>query len=215
MACLSPEDGFLDVSDDGTGLTVAKERVDQLVDSASKDTSQSGPVTKLKYALHVLHATSVWPVTRQPYAFVRQQLIVALLFAGQFNGAFAQAAIQYLDIDPVLFPDAHHPIRIVHNWVFYRLMVYLMHGLDWASQKLDLRSYDLHLGYIAADVLTKVEREMNVMVDFPISAMVRSERSPPRRFLVPSPDELAAEWDKVRKVANDALEAEKVWEKAG
>src|SRR5271156_6214213 len=74
-----------------TILRVEQNAVD-LLEAAGKDESISAPLQKLKYGMHLLAATGVWPLHRYPYATLRQQLVVAYLTAHQFHLAFIHAA---------------------------------------------------------------------------------------------------------------------------
>lgn len=127
------------------------------MDLAQKEASPSERVIALNNALSILCTTSSWPLTRQPYASARQQLIVALLDTAQYNAALAQATVQHLYIDPVLFPEPHHPIRLVHKWVMYRLMTYMLSEPESAHQQAELKRYALHLGLLANDLLGQLK----------------------------------------------------------
>lgn len=111
--------------------SLVEERAFELLASARKDTSITGPILKLQYGIHVLKKTSSWPLHRQPLAALRQQLVVSLIAAQQLHLAFIHAWIQYRHIDNKLMPEKHHPIRLVHQW----LLVTLLKRIDIAQIK--------------------------------------------------------------------------------
>lgn len=55
-------------------------------------------------------------------AILHQQFLSALSLQ-DWALALKNALITYFAIDPLLFPQAHHPVRVVHNWVLLRLLV--------------------------------------------------------------------------------------------
>jgi len=55
-------------------------------------------------------------------AILHQQLLSALSLQDWFL-ALKNALSTYSAIDPLLFPQAHHPVRVVHHWVLLRLLV--------------------------------------------------------------------------------------------
>lgn len=58
---------------------------------------------------------------RQPLPALRNELILALVDAGQYADAWLQSAIEFLKIDPVLYPARGHPLRRVHALRLARL----------------------------------------------------------------------------------------------
>jgi hypothetical protein len=139
-------------------------RAVELLNSAGSDSSLTGPVQKLKYALYLIWQTRIWPLCRHPSPSLRHQLILAYLDARQFNLAFAHAAIQHFRIDPDVTPQSHHPVRMVHDWVFVRLMDHIINPEknDWVSQKLDLSTYMIDVSfwrsYIVQALLDSADR---------------------------------------------------------
>jgi SET and MYND domain-containing protein len=108
-----------------TPLETAEREALQLLQTATaSDTESAVAIEKLEAAMHTLHKTANWPLTRQPYASLRDKLIVSLLSAGNFTRAFIHSAIRYTKIDPVVY-DKAHPIRHIHAWSLVRLTVFL------------------------------------------------------------------------------------------
>lgn len=150
----TPEDRFSGTPQDMSALEIAERQALELMQSASAaDTEPADAIKKLETAIHALHQTTVWPITRQPYASLRDQLIVLLLAAGDFTRAFIHAAIRYLRTDPVLYTQAH-PIRHVHAWTLAKLAIYLSQGSETSSSEpISFQDFDLNLHYIIWYVL--------------------------------------------------------------
>ena len=58
-----------------------------------------------------------------PNPSTRHQMMLAALGAQQWRLALRMALQGYHDIDPLLFIQAWHPVRVVHAWVLLRLLV--------------------------------------------------------------------------------------------
>lgn len=173
----------------------------------------SGKVFKVKSAISILNKTRVWPVTRQPYPQFRDELIVALLEAQQFQAAFLQSVIRYLYVDPVLFPDSWHPIREVHAWVLAKLALYLSQDVNLASEAVDLHRYDLNLGLIAYSLVENLCRCHDTLPS--VHKMLEAKYKEicdefEAKGLKPASmkKETEAEWEKMEKLADEALRLE-------
>jgi len=55
-------------------------------------------------------------------AILHQQFLCALSLQ-DWTSALKNALNTYFVTDPLLFPQAHHPVRVVHTWVLLRLLV--------------------------------------------------------------------------------------------
>lgn len=154
------EDKFSRDIDDKTPLQRAERQALELMQSATaSDTKADEAIAYLESALHHLHQASDWPLTRQPYASLRDQLIVSLLSANNFNKAFIQAAIRYLRVDPILYSPAH-PIRHVHAWVLAKLAIYLSQSFEPNSNDpIKIQDFEINfhyiLWYILADLASR------------------------------------------------------------
>ncbi|KAJ5105569.1 hypothetical protein NUU61_002916 [Penicillium alfredii] len=213
----TPEDRFSGTPEDTSVLETAERKALELMQSASaSETKPEESIAELESALHILHKTGVWPLTRQPYASLRDQLIVSLLSAGNFGRAFIQAAIRYLRVDPALYSSAH-PIRHMHAWILVKLSIYASQSLDPNSkesaflQKFEINFYFI-LWYILADLASK-QMESCTVPSFKNLvgshfAQVHNE------FKVYGVDPstsrplFAAEWKKLERLVSLALEKE-------
>ncbi|OQD81784.1 hypothetical protein PENANT_c025G02281 [Penicillium antarcticum] len=119
------EDRFISTPEDMSPLENAEREALQLLQTATaSSTEASVTIEQLEAAMHTLHKTENWPLTRQPYASLRDKLIISLLSEGNFTRAFIHSAIRYTKIDPIVY-DKAHPIRHIHAWSLVRLTVFL------------------------------------------------------------------------------------------
>ena len=86
----------------------------------------------IKHALGRLAETKAFPTHRFPSAQLRLQLLLALLSCADGNSvrnlwydALIQNAIIVERIDPVLYQQSHHPIRVVNMWRLFRIVRHL------------------------------------------------------------------------------------------
>jgi len=63
------------------------------------------------------------PLHIYPCPAVLHQQFLSALSLQDWVLALKNALSTYFAIDPLLFPQAHHPVRVVHNWVLLRLLV--------------------------------------------------------------------------------------------
>ncbi|KAI9819575.1 MAG: hypothetical protein M1827_007025 [Pycnora praestabilis] len=100
----------------------------------------------------------VWPIHRQPWPSIHQQLAVNLLSAGKWTEALAHMLQTYFQIDPVLFPQPFHPVRVVHNWTLAMLMLQItsLSTSDPASIYV-VQKYEPDYGTIIHGLLKEVE----------------------------------------------------------
>ncbi|CAI6331507.1 unnamed protein product [Periconia digitata] len=89
-------------------------------------------------ALATARSSSIWPEHRQPLPALRDDLIVNLLATHQYAQAFVQCAIRYRYITPVLFPEPHHPLRVVQMWQMGMLALYLASSGDVVRPGVDM-----------------------------------------------------------------------------
>ena len=151
------EDLFSTSPTDRPSLMYAENEALKLLELSQVD-EVSVKVQKLRSAMDILCKTSAWPVTRQPYPRLRDELIIALLEAQQFTAAFLQLVVRHLRVDPVLFPYSWHPIRKVHAWVLAKLAIYISQSIDLTSETGNLEKYNLDLGLIAYSIVDKLHR---------------------------------------------------------
>jgi SET and MYND domain-containing protein len=157
----TPEDKFTDTPKDTSILETAEKQALELLQEVTKsDLKPEEEIKKIESAMRILKQTSNWPLTRQPYPALRDQLILSLLSINNFSKAFLHTAIRYLRIDPVLFSPAH-PIRQLHGWVLAKLAIYLsQEGVESNSKEASMiqqseLNFHYVLWYILADLASR------------------------------------------------------------
>ena len=81
-------------------------------------------VAKVHDAMKLCQDSGLFPVYRQPYAALRDDLILNLLSVGEYKAAWAHCAKRYIAIVPALYPVPFHPVRVVQTWQMAVLAVY-------------------------------------------------------------------------------------------
>ncbi|KKY26210.1 putative set and mynd domain [Diplodia seriata] len=105
--------------------------------------------------------TGVYPADRQPYATMRDEYIVGCLYASRFVDAWLHAVRRYFDVDPLLYPQPHHPLRVVHKWSLAMLtLVVAQDHHEALARTLGTEFAKLNLGVVLFGVL--VETVANV-----------------------------------------------------
>lgn len=120
--------------------------------------------------MRLCHQSGLWPVYRQPYAALRDELIVNLLATGNYQVAWAQCAKRYKHIQPQLYPVPFHPVRVVQTWQMAMLAAY------FAGEEDDIGAPGANMGLIAM-MLTKQVLDASVLSHGPNSAFTRSVKS--------------------------------------
>jgi hypothetical protein len=100
-------------------------------------------VQAIEDAMRMCHESGLWPVYRQPYAALRDDLIVNLLSISNYSSAWAHCAKRFIHIHPILFPVSFHPVRVVQTWQMAMLAAYL------ASTPEGVGSPGVNMGLIA------------------------------------------------------------------
>lgn len=72
-------------------------------------------------AIQIVRNTGVWPLTRAPMPALYQQYAVACLSAKRYNEALIAMLRLHSLIDPTIYPQPYHPVRVVHGWTLATL----------------------------------------------------------------------------------------------
>jgi hypothetical protein len=149
----------------------AVQRASLLVSAANQDPDA------INSALSNLHTAS-WEPTAYPIPSLRQQLITAYLSDGSYNLAFVHAMIQCFQLDPLLYPAAHHPVRMIHAWLCVRIIDHLLET-DLGSQaqtekqqKFSLAPFDVNLEFWRRAIVVSLHRSTNIVAPGDFSKMV-------------------------------------------
>lgn len=127
-------------------------------------------IQKLEDAMQICHQSGLWPVYRQPFAALRDDLIVNMLSTANYPIAWAQCAKRYKYILPKLYPVPFHPIRVVQTWQMAVLAVYFAGTPD------GIGAPGVNMGLIAM-MLVKQVLDTAVLSHGPDSAFTQSVRS--------------------------------------
>ncbi|KAL4880804.1 hypothetical protein BJY04DRAFT_218957 [Aspergillus karnatakaensis] len=65
-----------------------------------------------------------WPKHAQPFPGMMDELIALDLNSGLFLDAFLHCALRFSRIDPLVFPNEAHPLRLIHAFTFAKLCLY-------------------------------------------------------------------------------------------
>lgn len=80
---------------------------------------------KFERVLVTCSQTGLYPLTRQPYAAARYELSALMLEASRPEKSFYHLIKIYWDIDPVLYPQDFHPVRVVHTWALAKTVIWI------------------------------------------------------------------------------------------
>ena len=133
-----------------------------LLETGKANSDVHTSLNALQEGMELMREVGVCPTFRQPFATLRQQLAVNLLTAQDWISAFAQMLRIYFEIDPVLFPQPFHPVRIVHKWTLAMLGLHIAFLSVSEPRSLDrLDAYQLDYGLIVWGLLMEVESNVD------------------------------------------------------
>lgn len=209
------EERFLVAKPNLSALVDAERKAADLLRSAKDEENPSSATGKLYSAMNTLRGTGAWPITRQPFVQLRDELIVYLLEAQQFWPAFIHSAIRYLRIDPIVFPGSWHPIRNVHAWTLVKLAIHLFQAPDaMTPETAYLQKYGINLGLVIYSVLNDLRKlssnELPTAQKIYRENYVEVRKEFEANGLNPDSmqNEIGAEWVKVGKLVDGVLKGE-------
>lgn len=124
-------------------------------------------VPAIENAMRLCHQSGLWPLHRQPYVALRDELIVNLVSVNKFPIAWAHCAARYKHIFPKLYPVSFHPVRVVQTWQMAMFAVYL------ASTPEGIGAPEVNMGLIAM-MLVKQVLDASNLSHGPDSSFTRS-----------------------------------------
>lgn len=83
--------------------------------------SKVDDAARLRKPIQICRNTGIWPLTRAPLPGLYQQYAVACLTGKRYNEALVAMIRLNFVIDPVIYPQQHHPVRVVHAWTLATL----------------------------------------------------------------------------------------------
>jgi hypothetical protein len=81
-------------------------------------------------ALRICALSKMWPIDKYPWPNARQKMILHSLDQEDFPTAFTFDANGYFFVNPKLFPNPAHPLRLIQTWRLAKLALALGYGSD-------------------------------------------------------------------------------------
>ncbi|OJJ31158.1 hypothetical protein ASPWEDRAFT_176257 [Aspergillus wentii DTO 134E9] len=209
------EDRFLPTApSDCSTLDASHRKTLELMESASDpDTEPLKAVNMLESAMQGLRQTGSWPIARQPYVSLRDELITSLLSAGRFKSAFIHAAIRCILIDPVIYSHDAHPIRHLHGWALAKLAIHLSQGMEAnTDDPYALEAHGLNFNFIIWFILSKLVSQESESCTVPsFKRLVRSAFNDVHKEFTANGldpmdmiDNIRKEWDKLERIVRES-----------
>jgi len=160
-ALLDPSNSVGD-DDDAKRLQILQTLAYEKLDTARKPGNPSLTASELEEGFKICHDTNIWPLHRQPYPALRHELMVSLLEKGDYLAAALHGIKTYFLIDPILYRQENHPVRIIHKWTLSMSFLFLLSGPEYedALSKMDKQ------GVNAVAITWALLREVNKGVNF-------------------------------------------------
>ncbi|KAI9798424.1 MAG: hypothetical protein M1833_004818 [Piccolia ochrophora] len=153
------EDRLPGNASDGHEYAALEARCFNLLEEVRKTPGAEAPSGRLLEAVDGLKSLPHgWPVDRQPWPSLRQQLGLSYLASGEWLHATLHMLKTYFDIDPLLFPQSWHPVRVVHNWCLVMLLLQissLHQSAPWTLKT--VAAFEVDYGKVVWGLLTEVE----------------------------------------------------------
>lgn len=146
-----------------------------------RDAKAKRPITRIEQlgiVLRQCQMSGLYEVSRQPYAAARNEYILESIEQGDLETAWLHAVKSYIDIDPVLYPEAHNPIRVVRTHRLAKLTIFL--ASESAETAQNLRDQCVEAGLDMPILAWRCMKEAALHVDkshgadSPFSQLVKS-----------------------------------------
>lgn len=96
-----------------------------LYEEAQQQSDPAEAIGTIEGAIALCIESNLWLAHHQPLPALRDELIVNMLAVGNYEGAWFECAKRHRHIIPKLYPEIHHPIRVVQTWRMAMLAQYL------------------------------------------------------------------------------------------
>lgn len=94
-----------------------------------------------------LHATRMWPLQHQPLPSLHHELIHTVYIpASAWPQALLHSLLLYLLVDPVFYPQRHHPVRVTHAFTLASLFLQVS-GDTSSLWEVSPKARDMELDY--------------------------------------------------------------------
>lgn len=112
-------------SADERRATALQNKAFQLYEEGQRHADPAEAIRVIKEGIAYCTGSGLWPTHRQPLPALRDDLIVNLLALGNYKDAWFECAKRHCHVIPKLFPQMHHPVRVVQTWQMAMLAQYL------------------------------------------------------------------------------------------
>ncbi|KAJ5135392.1 uncharacterized protein N7515_004670 [Penicillium bovifimosum] len=214
------EDRFLSPpSDKATIITASQEALELRRITLAPGTNPADRIQKLEAAMRRLRATGVWPLTRQPYPSLRDDLIVHAREGNRLYLAFIHAAIRVVRIDPQMY-ERTDPIRLLHIWtlaeIIRKFSEHVESTLSDPKDPVRVRDWDINFSLIMWEILANIIGVESMSPTVPtfrrvveLHLAVHHDAYKANGFdLTENRPILAFEWSKLEGLVDKALEKE-------
>lgn len=202
---------FVGASPEEQRLSALQSHVFNALDHARESKDIRAATSQLESLMRLCRQSALWPPTRQPYVAARNELFANLLSTGDFVEAMYHLVKIYFSIDPALYPQPFHPVRVVHSWTLVKLLLWLYEQRDHPATKQFHES-----GFDFVVVIWKLLRQLKAVVVLShgnggFKAMVDGLYEEVRREILGGGGELALrslerdelrQWDAFRSLEN-------------
>lgn len=118
-------DYFTGTPTDEQRVAALEQKAFSLYEEAQRESDPTKAIRLINDAIAFCTDSNLWPAHRQPLPALRDELIVNMLAVGDHSGVWSESAKRHRHIIPKLYPQIHHPIRVVQTWRMAMLAQYL------------------------------------------------------------------------------------------
>ena len=153
--------GNEDVQDDVDVKLIENQAEQVLLDVQSKSSILHAQIDNIYSAMKMLADSRVWPIHRYPWPQLRQELFLGLLANKRYPEAMIQSAIFVRVIHPVLYPQEHHPLRVIQLWTLLKLCRQGAESLMSTATAEDMPFQQASLSLLACVVVDQLQKLLN------------------------------------------------------
>ncbi|KAL5407246.1 hypothetical protein PMIN06_003785 [Paraphaeosphaeria minitans] len=106
-------------------LATLQEKTFNSYEEAQQQSDPAEAIRTIEGAIAFCTESNLWLAHHQPLPALRDELIVNMLAVGNYEGAWFECAKRHRHAMPKLYPQIHHPIRVVQTWRMAMLAQYL------------------------------------------------------------------------------------------
>lgn len=118
-------------------------------------------VALLNQALGLCTRHTDWPEHSWPLPSIRQAIADVCRQPGLWYHGFKQCMKLYLQVFPDLYPQEHHPDRVVATWTFAKLALHLVSEPEVIKATRDLTARGFSMSLVSWGLVRKVEQNVD------------------------------------------------------